>query len=304
MKLSKYYLPGSSLASRPSNVYGTPRNTLNDDQGGLRVDAAISNHQQMFGEFFQQNSPTDQPGLYPLSGLLYSDKAALAMLQHTWSVTPHAVNTIPIAFVRTIAVGGNEAQDQGPILDSAGIMNAFDNRGISAINLQGYSSFGRSNGEVGNRDNTWHMDEALNYVWRNHTFKFGVGLGYRRGVALERKCERTGHVELSTDVHSAIDPQCTRSISTAGKHRQLLGRFPAWVADKRYLIGAVGSAVSRDAVSPIRAGHLEDHAESDTELRIAVYLETPPDPHGWARKAVHGFDFETGLLTYAAPWGK
>jgi hypothetical protein len=33
--LSQYYLPGSSLASIPSNVYGNPRNTLDDDQGGF-----------------------------------------------------------------------------------------------------------------------------------------------------------------------------------------------------------------------------------------------------------------------------
>jgi hypothetical protein len=33
--LSQYYLPGSSLASIPSNVYGNPRNTLGDDQGGF-----------------------------------------------------------------------------------------------------------------------------------------------------------------------------------------------------------------------------------------------------------------------------
>ncbi len=179
--LSKYYLPGSSLSSRPNNVCGNPLNTLNDNQGGVRVDAAISGSQEVFGEIFQQNSPTDQPGLYPLSGLLYSDKAAVAILQHAWTVSPHAVNTARIAFVRTIAVGGNEAQDQGPILSSAGIMNTFDDRGISAINMQGYSSFGRSNGDVGNRDNTWRMDDGFTYILGTHSFKFGAGLGYRRG---------------------------------------------------------------------------------------------------------------------------
>jgi hypothetical protein len=40
--LSQYYLPGSSLGSLPSNVFGNPRNTLDDDQGGLRLDTALS----------------------------------------------------------------------------------------------------------------------------------------------------------------------------------------------------------------------------------------------------------------------
>ncbi len=30
------------------------------------------------------------------------------------------------------------------------------------------------------------------------------------------------------------------------------------------------------------------------------YVETPPNPQGAIRNAVHGFDLETGLLTYAA----
>jgi hypothetical protein len=33
---------------------------------------------------------------------------------------------------------------------------------------------------------------------------------------------------------------------------------------------------------------------------LSWFLETPPDPQGWARNYVHGFDFATGLLTYAA----
>jgi len=44
-----------------------------------------------------------------------------------------------------------------------GITNTFDKRGVTAINLQGYSAFGRANGEVGNRDNTWQLDEELTH---------------------------------------------------------------------------------------------------------------------------------------------
>jgi hypothetical protein len=171
-----------------------------------------------------------------LFGQVGTDKAALALLQHTWTVTPHTVNTIRIAFVRTIAIGGNEAQNQGPILDSAGIMNAFYNRGVSAVNLQGYSSFGRSNGEVGNRDNTWHMDEGLNYVWRNHTLKFGAGLDYRRGWHSNGNANALGTLNFQPTFTAQLIRNCTRSTSTAGKHRQLLGRFSAWIPNKRHSV--------------------------------------------------------------------
>src|SRR5215469_4343664 len=83
--LLKYYVPGTSLASIPSNLFGNPRNTLNDDQGGLRLDAAVSPHSQLFLQIFVQTTPADQPGLYPLSGLLYQNGSQLAMVQHIWS---------------------------------------------------------------------------------------------------------------------------------------------------------------------------------------------------------------------------
>ena len=33
---------------------------------------------------------------------------------------------------------------------------------------------------------------------------------------------------------------------------------------------------------------------------VSWFMETPPNPQGWARKLVHGFDNRTGLLRYAA----
>jgi hypothetical protein len=45
--LLKYYLPGASLTERPSNLFASPRNTLNDDQYGVRVDAALTDRQKL-----------------------------------------------------------------------------------------------------------------------------------------------------------------------------------------------------------------------------------------------------------------
>ncbi len=76
--LSKYYMPGSSLSSRPSNLYGNPRNTIDDDQWGVRVDTALNSRQQLFAQFFHQNAPSVQRGLYPLTGLIYENRSDLA----------------------------------------------------------------------------------------------------------------------------------------------------------------------------------------------------------------------------------
>jgi len=298
--LSRYYLPGSSLASKPGNVFGQPRNTLNDDQGGLRVDAAISNRQQIFAEFFWQNSPAIQPGLYPLTGLLYSNDNNLDILEHSWTVTPHAVNTFRIAFVRALALGSNIAVDQGPILNSVGIVNTFDNRGISTIILQGFSSFGQSTGEVGNRDNTWRLDDGCNYIRGNHSLKFGAGLGYRRGWHSNANATALGSLRFqpifTAQLIGNVQGQPTPQPNTGN----------AW---GDFLLGLPTSGtLSGLPVVQYRATEFQPFVQDTWKITpnltlnfgLSWYLETPPDPQGWARNAVHGFDTTTGLLTYAA----
>jgi len=298
--LSQYYLPGSSLASIPSNVYGNPRNTLGDDQGGLRLDMALSLRQQLSVQLFHQNSPADQPGLYPFSGLLYVNQSDLAMLQHVWSLSPHLVNSLRIDFVRSIATGGNEAQTQGPLLSSIGIMNAVPGRGISEIDLQGYSSFGRSNGDVGNRDNTWHIGEEFSYARANHSFKFGVDLGYRRGWHLNANATALGDLEFAP----AFTAQLGRS--TQGQPVPQANTGNSW-ADFLLGIPATG-VVSGLPVVQYRATQFLPFFQDTWRVTrnltlnygLSWYLETPPDPQGWARNVVHGFNPVTGLLTYAA----
>ena len=173
--LLDYYLPGTSLAAGPAMFTATHAIRQNDDQGGLRFDAAVSTRHQLSAQIFRQSAPSDKPGLYPLSGLLYANEGTLAEAQHVWTLSPQAVNSLRISFLRNVAIGGNEGQGLGPILDSIGITNTFERSGVTAINLQGYSPFGRANGQVGNRDNTWQLGEEFAYVRARHNFAFGVG---------------------------------------------------------------------------------------------------------------------------------
>ncbi len=55
LNLLKYYLPGSSLSSLPSNLFVNPRDTLDDDQGGLRIDGVIGQKQMLFGQFVRED---------------------------------------------------------------------------------------------------------------------------------------------------------------------------------------------------------------------------------------------------------
>jgi hypothetical protein len=220
--------------------------------------------------------------------------------QHTWSLSPLAVNLLRIAFFRATAIGGNEAQDQGPMLAQIGISNTFDDRGISSINLAGYSSFGRSNGELGNVDNTWQLDEQCNYTRAGHSVAFGIGLRYRRGWHWNANVSALGVL--------AFQPVFTPQLGT-NEQGQPAPLANTGVSFADFLLGIpLGGSVSGLPPIQFRAMQFAPFLQDRWRIRgsltlnygVAWSLETPPDPQGWARDAVHVFNRHTGLLEYSA----
>jgi hypothetical protein len=297
--LLAYYSSGTNLTVRPNNVFANPNNTLNDDQGGVRVDVALTTRSQLFGQFFHQDAPSVRRGLFPLSGLLYQNTATLAMVQHVWPLGPSLVNSLRFGFLRNEAIGGNEAGELGPILDQIGITNTFDSRGVSAINLQGYSSFGRANGEVGNRDNTWQFDHELTYSAAGHNLAAGAGLRYRRGWHLNGNGQAIGTL--------SFQPVFTAQLAADGQG-QLAPAPGTGDSFADFLLGlpVTGILVGLPVVE-FRATQLTPFFQDSWRLTrnltlnygVSWFFETPPDAQGWARDLVHSFAPGTGLVTYA-----
>jgi hypothetical protein len=297
--LLAYYRPGSSLASMPSNFFANPLNTVNDDQGGARLDFAVSPRSQLFFQLFKQNTPSVLAGLFPLSGMLYQNESTLAMVQHSWAINAQSVNTLRFGFLRNVAIGTNEAQEQGPILDQIGITNTFDRNGVSAINLQGYSSFGKSNGEVGNRDNTWQLDEEFAYTLGRHSFAAGAGIRYRRGWHLNGNASAVGSVTFQ----SAFTAQL--AANAQGLPVPVAGTGDSF-AD--FLLGYPTSGnLNGLPVVEIHGAQFTPYIQDTWKLTrnltlnygVSWFMETPPKPQGWAQQLVHSFDPQTGLVTFA-----
>lgn len=298
--LLPYYLPGSSLSNVPNNLYGSPRNTLASNQGGARVDAMLGEGQQIFFNVFRQNSPAIDRRLQPLSGTIYDNRADLFMAAHLWTINPRMVNSVRAAFLRSVAIGGNEAQDSGPLLRSIGIRNTADEVGITQIDLQGYSSFGNSNGKIGNDDNTWQLNEEFSYAPSMHSFKFGAHLGYRRGWHLNANASALGRLQFSP----VFTAQLVRNGAGQPVPQPNTGNA---FADFLLGIPLTGQMTGLPVVE-YRGAQFGPFAQDSWRVTpnltlnygISWYLETPPDPQGWARNAVHGFDRGSGLITYAA----
>ena len=298
--LLRYYVPGSTLASIPSNVFGNPRNTSDDNQGSVRVDATVSPRSQLFGQYFRQRSPSDRPGLFPFSGLLYLNSSDLAMVQHTLSLSSRAVNTLRLGFLRNVAVGGNEAQQNGPDPASIGIMNTVAATGVTAINLQGYSSFGRSNGEIGNRDNMWQIDDEFSYARGSHIFSAGAGVAYRRGWHWNGNGSALGALSFQP----VFTAQLTRN---AQEQSAPVPNTGSSFAD--FLLGVPVTGILNGLPGvPLRSTQFIPYVQDAWRLTpaftlnygVSWFLETQPEPQGWARQYLHSFDFTSGLLAFAA----
>jgi hypothetical protein len=254
-------------------------------------------HAQLFGQFFKQSVPSKQPGLFPFSGLSYENESTLAMVQHSWSPSANAVNSLRFGFLRSVAVGSNEAQSLGPTPGQIGVTNTFSRYGVTAISLQGYSPFGRSNGEVGNRDNTWQLDEEFTYNRAGHTLAFGAGLRYRRGWHSNGNAVALGTISFqpvfTAQLAANSQGQPAPVAATGDSFADFLLGFPT----NGMLTGLPVVQFRQTQVTPFLQDNWRVTRNLTLNYGLSWFFETPPAPQGWARDLVHSLDPSTGLVS-------
>ncbi|MBI1356466.1 MAG: hypothetical protein GC160_19155 [Acidobacteria bacterium] len=298
--LLQYYTPGASLAQRPNNLFVNPRDTLDDDQFNVRIDTALTDTQSLFGQFIRSKSPAVQQGAFPLSGALYPSELEMGMLQHTWTLSPSLINTLRFGASRNIALFSNEGRDSGDILGALGIDNTFDTRGVTAQGIQGYAGFGRANGDLGNLDNNYQLDEGMTLVRGNHQFRFGGSIRYRRTWQQNSNAGALGNLAYQ----SRFTAQLTRN--AAGALGPAANSGDAF-AD--YLLGMPSTGSVRGLpMLPYRFTQYMPYIQDTWKIRsnltmnwgMSWFKDTIADPQGFARDLPHGFDPQTGLLKFAA----
>ncbi len=298
--LLKYYLPGSSIAQRPANLFANPRNTLDDDQFGVRIDASLTDRQTIFGQILRENSPAETPGIFPLSGASYPNGAKLAMMQHTWTIRPVLINTFRFGILRNEALQANQARDLGNLSNAIGIPNTEDGRGVSGVTLQGFAAFGHATGDIGNIDNNYQLDEGMNYVRGTHNYQFGAGIRYIRTWQENATAGANGTL--------AFQAQFTAQLA-ANPQGQLSPQAGTGNSFADFLLGTpTNSSTGGLPMIPYRfTQFLPYFADTWKVTRnltlnygVSWFLATIPDPQGIYRKWPHGFDYKTGLLTFAA----
>ena len=298
--LLDYYLPGSNLAQKPSNVFANPRRTNDDDQFGGRVDHSFSNNQNAFVRYLRERGSLVSPGLMPFTGSSYPLETDYATIQHTWTLTPAFVNNLRAGFVRNQIFSGNEGAQLGSILPKLGITNTLDDHGITGIGINGYAGFGRSAGNLGNIDNNYQLDDGMYWTRGKHALQFGASLRYRRTWQQNSNANALG----SLTFQSQFTAQLTRNAQG-----QLTPQAGSGDSFADFLLGApaTGQMIGLPLL-PYRFTQVNPYVQDTWKVTrtltinagISWFVATNPNPVNWAAKLPHAFDYSTGLLQYAA----
>lgn len=298
--LLQYYIPGSSLSHRPVNLFGATRSTVSEDQGGGRMDVALTRNQMLFGQFIETHSLALQGGFFPLRGTSYPNRSRFSMLQHTWALGPALVATTRFGFTRYHAFQSNEARDLGPILTAIGVQNTFDNRGVTSITFQNFTGFGRGNGDVGNMDDSYQFDYGLHYIRGRHDIQ--VGIGIRRRYTMQQNANSTAHGSLffQANYTAQVEPSSAGGFSLVPQTGNDFADFLLGTPSLGQMAGLPGLPYRTAQYMPYIQDTWKIRSNLTLNYGVGWFLAPVPEPRGLAREWAHGFDMKTGRLTYAA----
>lgn len=298
--LLPYYVPGSSVNQRPSNYFGQPRNTLNDDQFSIRGDYAISQSQSLAINTLHEDSPAIQGSLFPLAGALYPLSGTVAAAQHTWTISPALVNIIRLGFGRSTEYSAGEGASGPDLLSKIGITGTLDTRGITGIAVQGYTGFGRSSGPLGDVDNNYQLDEGLSWNHGNHSFQFGAGIRYHRTVQQNANANALGSLNFQPvfSAQLARNPagQLAPQTSTGNSFADFLLGTPT----SGQVVGLQPFHYRYTEYFPYIQDSWKVRRDLTINWGLSWYHLTVPNPQGADAQIPHSFNFQTGLLEYAA----
>jgi Carboxypeptidase regulatory-like domain len=294
--LLAYYLPGSSLTSKPNNVSGTPTTTLNSDQFMGRIDYSVNQRNQIFAQGNWLNSPANNPGLFPGQGIAFPLDTELVNVGWNWTLSSSKVNELRVGGIR------DSVYDEGLPVDGLqqklNITGTADPNGVPGIGLTGFTGFGTSTGLIGNLDNVYQVADGFNWLHGNHQIKFGAEIAYLRTIQSSANANARGVFNFNGNF--------TAQFPGSGGFTPLAGTGSSF-AD--FLLGDLTSAQSIGMPrTHLRWTTAQPYVQDTWKIRpdltanmaLSWYGATSPNPSGPDKNLIHGFDFVKGIPTFAA----
>lgn len=302
--LLAYYTAGSGTVPSPNNIGGNRPYLFNSDQFMGRIDYSLNQKNQIFAQGNWLNSPISSPGLFPSTGVAYPLDTELVNIGWNWTLSPTKVNELRLGMMRDSVF--DEGASVPGLQNKLNITGTGDPNGVPAIGFSGggLSGFGVSTGLLGDVDDTYQVHDGFNWLHGNHQMKFGFQLVYLRSIQASANANARGVFNFN-GMFTAQTIASGTGYATDNSYPGGAGGYS--FAD--FLLGDLNSAQSIAMPSThFRWTTAEPYAQDTwkisphltANLALAWYGATPPNPVGPDKNLIHAFDFNSGLLTFAA----
>lgn len=289
--LLQYYASSNSPVLNGGNYRVYPKFVLNSDQYTGRIDYTLNSKNQFFAQGSYLNSPENSPGAFPSQGSQFPLDTELVALGWNRTIGSNKVNEARIGWTRNSVF--SQGYSAPGVQQALGITGTADNGGVTAMNLTGFSGFGTGTGLLGDVDNSYQVHDAFNWLVGKHQIKFGADIAYTRTVDSSANISARGGLNFQNYFTNLLN--CTANCGGSSFADFLLGAPHDGEAK-----GMPPTHYRWTTAQPYLQDTWKITPKLAANLALAWYGATPPNPEGKNKDYIHGFDFNTGLMTFAA----
>ncbi|MGA8593253.1 MAG: TonB-dependent receptor [Bryobacteraceae bacterium] len=174
-------LPNYFVAGSPYNFLNTESSTVNQDQGGIRVDYTASSRDTFFGHFMMSNATSSSPSSLPGTPFVNGFDGKNAGINWVHSVSPTLVTQLTLGYNSLDHAQQNVQPNPTAAFDASGLGQGFtlfpgDIKAPAAPGIglsQGYFSVPTGWGPIGPQYLSQYSG-TVSKVAGNHNLKFGA----------------------------------------------------------------------------------------------------------------------------------
>ena len=180
------------------------------------------------------------------------------------------------------------------------ITGTADPNGVPGIAITGYSGFGTSTGLIGNIDNVYQIHDGFNWLHGNHQIKFGFQLAYLRTIQSSANANARGVFNFNDTYTAQVQSNSTGGYTTVSNTGNAFADFLLGDLTSAQSIGMPRTHFRWTTAEPYLQDTWKIRPNLTANIALAWYGATPPNPSGPDKNLIHGFNFTTGLPTFAA----
>jgi hypothetical protein len=292
-----YYGTSSLPVVNGTNYHVNPKFSQTTDQYTGRFDYNLNSKNNFFFQGTYLNSPETSPGAFRDQGTQFPLDTEYGAIGWNATYGANKVNEARIGWTRN-SVFSVGYVDPG-VQSALGITGTADTSGLSNINITGLAGFGAGSGTLGDVDNSYQVHDAFNWLIGKHQIKFGADIAYVRTVDSSANISARGGINFQnqfTTMLNCTNPPNNPNFCGGNAFADFLLGTPAGGEAK----GMPPTHYRWTTAQPYIQDTWKVTPKFTANLALAWYGTTSPNPVGNNKNFIHGFNFNTGILTFAA----